>query len=338
MNHILVTGGAGFIGSNFVRHWQKANPNCKITVLDKLTYAGNRDNLPKLGTEISFIQGNITDPLIVSEAMQGVDTVVHFAAETHVDRSISQPDEFVKTNVLGTQVLLDQALRQGVQRFHHVSTDEVFGHLPLTTAEKWKENAPYNPRSPYAASKAGSDHLVRAYYTTFGLPVTISNCANNYGPFLYPEKLLALAITNILEGKPVPVYTPGNQIREWLYVTDHCEAIAQILEKGRIGETYFISHSAPDITNIDVIRKLLSIMGVGEEYIQFVPDRPGHDQRYGLDASKIYQELGWKARVGLDEGLARMVAWYKENQNWWKKIKSGSYQHYYQEQYQGKVV
>ena len=308
---ILITGGAGFIGSNFVHYWVNNHPNDEIFVLDKLTYAGNLENLENVKDKITFVKGDICDESEVDKAMKGIDTVVHFAAETHVDRSITDPGVFVRSNVLGTQFLLDAAKKHNVKRFHHVSTDEVFGDLPLGSKEKWNEATPYNPSSPYSASKAASDHLVRAYHRTFGLPITISNCANNIGSFMYPEKLLPLAITNLLAGKKIPVYTPGNQVREWLNVKDHCSAIDSILQKGKVGETYFISPDNEELTNLEVIKKLLKIMELGEERIEFVADRPGHDQRYAMDHSKITKELGWVPKYKLDETLKEMVDWYK---------------------------
>jgi dTDP-glucose 4,6-dehydratase len=335
---LLITGGAGFIGSNFVHYWVKNHPNDKIIVLDKLTYAGNLENLKAIKDKITFIKGDICDESVVDGAMSGVDTVVHFAAETHVDRSILDPAVFVKTNVLGTQILLEAAKKHQVKRFHHVSTDEVFGSLPLDSKEKWNEQTPYNPRSPYSASKAASDHLVRAYHYTYGLPITISNCANNIGPFMFPEKLLPLAITNLLEGKKVPIYKPGNQIREWLYVEDHCSGIEAILEKGKIGETYFIGPNNPELSNLEIIKKLLAIMSIGSDMLEMVGDRPGHDQKYAIDHSKIFKELGWKPKYGLDESLKMLVDWYRNNQPWWKKVKSGEYQKYYSQQYDKKVV
>jgi dTDP-glucose 4,6-dehydratase len=244
---ILVTGGAGFIGSNFIRYWLSKHADDDIWNLDKLTYAGNLENLREVqdNPRYHFVKGDICDAELVDSAMAGLDTVVHFAAESHVDRSILSPDAFIRTNVLGTAVLLEAALKNKVQRFHHVSTDEVFGMLPLDSKELWNEQTPYNPRSPYSASKAGADHLVRAYFTTYGLPVTISNCSNNIGPYCFPEKLLPLAITNLLEGKKVPIYKPGNQMREWLYVEDHCRAIETIIKKGKLGETYFVGPDNP---------------------------------------------------------------------------------------------
>lgn len=319
---ILITGGAGFIGSNFVHYWRAQYPKDSVVVLDKLTYAGNIKNLESVSKDISFIQGDICDPSVVDVAMEGVDTVVHFAAESHVDRSIADPDVFVKSNVLGTCVLLDAAKKHGVQRFHHVSTDEVFGHIELDSDEKWTESSPYSPRSPYSASKAASDHFVRAYYHTYNLPITISNCANNIGPFMFPEKFIPRAVTNILEGKKVPVYKPGNQVREWLYVEDHCSGIDAILKKGKIGETYFIGPDNPECSNLEVIKKVLQIMGVSEDVLEFVEDRPGHDQKYSLNHAKITHELGWKPRYALDEALEKTVSWYKHNEAWWKPLKA----------------
>jgi dTDP-glucose 4,6-dehydratase len=319
---ILVTGGAGFIGSNFVHYWVKNHPDDEIVVLDKLTYAGNLDNLESVKDKIEFVKGDICNLAEVDKVMNGVDTVVHFAAESHVDRSIADPDAFVRTNVLGTQVLLNAAKKHNVKRFHHVSTDEVLGSLELDSKEKWNEQSPYNPRSPYSASKAASDHLVRAYYHTYNLPVTISNCANNIGPFMFPEKLVPLAITNLLEGKKVPVYKPGNQVREWLYVEDHCRGIEVILEKGQAGETYFIGPDNWEFSNLELVKKILSLMGLPEDNIEFVSDRPGHDQKYALDHSKITEELGWQPKYGLDEALKKTIEWYKANEAWWKKLKN----------------
>ena len=330
---ILITGGAGFIGSNFVHYWVSHHPGDEIIVLDKLTYAGNLENLKDVEGKIKFIKGDICNEKDVEESMQSADMVVHFAAESHVDRSIMEPDEFVKTNILGTHVLLKAAFKNKVHRFHHVSTDEVFGQIPLNSKEKWTEDSPYNPRSPYSASKAASDHLVRAYFYTYNLPVTISNCANNIGPFCFPEKLIPLAITNVLEGKKIPVYKPGNQVREWLYVEDHCRGIEAILEKGKLGETYFIGPNNPELSNLEILKKLLKIMGALEDNLEYIGDRPGHDQKYALDHGKITRELGWKPKYGLDESLEKCVKWYKENQDWWKRIKSGEYQKYYEKQY-----
>jgi len=333
---LLVTGGAGFIGSNFVRYWVKNHPDDQIRILDKLTYAGNLENLKGILDDLEFFHADICDEHMVNQAMDEVDIVVHFAAESHVDRSVIDPSSFVRTNVLGTQVLLDAARKHNIKRFHHVSTDEVFGQIPLKSTEKWTEKSPYNPRSPYSASKAGSDHLVRAYYATYNLPVTISNCANNIGPYMFPEKLIPLAITNLLEGKNIPVYKPGNQVREWLYVEDHCNAIDAILAKGKIGETYFVGPDNPEFSNLEIIKKVLQIMNLPEDKIEFVGDRPGHDQKYALDHSKITNELGWSPTYKLDESLKLMVDWYSQNQEWWKRVKSGEYQKYYEQQYGSK--
>ena len=332
---LLVTGGAGFIGANFILYWLKAHPEDDIVNLDKLTYAGNLENLRSIEGNLHyrFIQGDVCDGQAVVKALVGVDTVVHFAAESHVDRSILAPADFILTNVVGTQVLLDAALKAGVKRFHHVSTDEVFGALELTDKNKFGETTVYNPRSPYSASKAGSDHLVRAYFHTFGLPTTITNCSNNYGPYQFPEKLIPLAITNILEGKKVPVYGDGLYVRDWLYVEDHCRAIELVLKQGKIGETYCVGGLTEDVSNLEIIRKILRFMGKGEEQIEFVTDRPGHDRRYAVDWTKIQKELGWKPQYDFDAWLKQTIAWYQTNRNWWEAIRSGTYQEYYKKQY-----
>lgn len=336
--NLLVTGGAGFIGSNFILYWLKKYPQDKIINLDKLTYAGNLENLKSVESNKNyhFIKGDIIDFKLVNEIIKEyqVDTIVHFAAESHVDRSILDPLPFVRTNVEGTYVLLEAALKNKIKRFHHISTDEVFGSLELGTKEKFNEKTPYNPRSPYSASKAASDHLVRAYFYTYNLPITISNCSNNYGPYQFPEKLIPLAITNLIEGKKVPVYGDGLYVRDWLYVEDHCRAIDLILHKGKVGETYFIGGLTEDISNIDLIKKILELMNKDESNIEFVKDRPGHDRRYAIDWSKINQELGWRPEVDLDTGLKITVNWYLKNQDWWKKVKTGEYLEYYKKQYQ----
>lgn len=332
---LLVTGGAGFIGSNFILYWMKNHPEDFIVNVDKLTYAGNLENLKSIQDDpnYSFIHGDITDPETVLKAMDGVDMVVHFAAESHVDRSILEPSPFVKTNVLGTQVLLDAALKTGVKRFHHVSTDEVFGSLELGSDSRFSEITPYDPRSPYSASKASSDHFVRAYYHTYNLPITITNCSNNFGPYHFPEKLIPLAITNLIEGGKVPVYGDGQQVRDWLYVEDHVRAIEAVLLKGKVGETYIVGGQTEDITNLEVIKKIIALLGKEESSIAFVKDRPGHDVRYAMDWSKIKNELGWEPKYSFDEWLEKTVQWYKENEEWWKNIKSGEYLKYYKEQY-----
>ncbi|MDZ4243699.1 MAG: dTDP-glucose 4,6-dehydratase [Candidatus Doudnabacteria bacterium] len=332
---LLVTGGAGFIGSNFIRYWLSHHPKDEIVNFDKLTYAGNLESLKDVegNKNYKFVKGDITDAVAVEKVMAGIDTVTHFAAESHVDRSIMDPHVFVKTNVLGTQILLEVALKNNIKRFHHVSTDEVFGSLPLEGKDKWDEKTPYAPRSPYSASKAAADHLVRAYHETFALPVTITNCANNIGPYVFPEKFLSLAITNLIEGKKVPVYTPGNQIREWLYVTDHCRAIDLILQKGKAGETYFVGPDNEELTNLEIIKKVLKIMDLGEERLEFVRDRPGHDQRYALNWSKIKKELGWEPSIKIDGALEMLVAWYRDNEWWWRPLKEKN-KDYYNKQYQ----
>lgn len=332
---LFVTGGAGFIGSNFILYWIKNHPEDFVVNFDKLTYAGNLENLKEVekNPQYSFIHGDICNSGEVEKALDGVDTVVHFAAESHVDRSILEPASFVTTNVVGTQVLLDAALKKNIKRFHHVSTDEVFGSLDLSSKDKFNEQTRYDPRSPYAASKAGSDHLVRAYYTTFGLQVSITNCSNNYGPYQFVEKLIPLAITNILEGKKVPVYGDGLNVRDWLHVEDHCRAIELVLQKGKIGETYCVGGVVDEINNLTVIKKILELMGKDESSIEFVKDRLGHDRKYAVDWSKIKSELGWEPQYGFDEWLKKTVEWYRANQEWWKRVKTGAYKEYYERQY-----
>lgn len=335
MSKVLVTGGAGFIGSNFTLYWVNNHPNDTVIVFDKLTYAGNLENLKSIEGKgnFVFIQGDITNPEMVESVMKGVDTVVHFAAESHVDRSIKSPAEFVATNIVGTQILLDSAVKHSIGRFHHISTDEVFGALQLDTPDKFSEKTSYNPHSPYAASKASSDHLVRAYHTTYGLPITITNCSNNFGPFHFPEKLIPLAITNALEDKKLPVYGDGLYVRDWLYVGDHVKAIEAVLQKGKIGETYVVGGMTKDVPNIDIAKMILKILNKSEELIEFVKDRPGHDRRYAVDWSKIHTELGWEPEHDFETWLNKTIDWYKENEKWWKDIKSGEYKNYYQSQY-----
>jgi dTDP-glucose 4,6-dehydratase len=320
---LLVTGGAGFIGSNFVRYWLAHHALDDVVNLDKLTYAGNRASLADVESDprYRFVQGDICDPSVVDDVMRDADIVVHFAAESHVDRSIATPGRFVETNVLGTCVLLDAALRHRVRRFHHVSTDEVFGALPLHGEDKFTPETPYAPRSPYAASKAGSDHLVRAYQVTYGLPVTITNCSNNFGPYQYPEKLIALAITNLLEDRKIPIYGDGLYVRDWLYVEDHCRAIDLVLERGQIGATYLVGGMTELYSNLEVARKLLALLGKDERWIEHVTDRPGHDRRYDVDWTRIRQELGWQPLHPFDEWLARTVEWYRAHPHWWKPLK-----------------
>lgn len=336
---LLVTGGAGFIGANFILYWLKNHPEDSIINFDKLTYAGNLETLKSVQDQDNyrFVQGDICDRTAVDAVMKEADIVVHFAAESHVDRSILDPSPFIKTNVEGTFVLLESAVQNKVLRFHHISTDEVFGSLPLNSDLKFSETTSYDPRSPYSASKAGSDHLVRAYHETFELPVTISNCSNNFGRFHFPEKLIPLAITNVLEGKKVPVYGDGLYVRDWLYVEDHCRAIERILQDGKIGETYVVGGLTEDIPNIEVVKRILNIMGQGEDMIEYVKDRPGHDRRYAVDWSKIQKELGWKPQYDFETALRKTITWYQENQSWWKHVKSGEYQTYYQTQYKKSI-
>lgn len=332
---LLVTGGAGFIGANFILYWLKHHPDDEIVNFDKLTYAGNLENLLSVekNPNYRFVQGDICASKDVAAAMDRIDTVVHFAAESHVDRSILEAAPFITTNVVGTQVLLDASLKAKVKRFHHVSTDEVFGALKLSTPDKFNEATAYDPRSPYSASKAGSDHLVRAYFHTFGLPVTITNCSNNYGPYQFPEKLIPLAVTNLLEGKKVPVYGDGKYVRDWLYVDDHCRAIDAVLTRGRVGETYCVGGLTEDVDNLTIIKNILSIMGKDESQIEYVTDRPGHDRRYAVDWTKINKELGWKPENDFQTWLNLTVSWYREHEDWWKRVKSGEYKEYYAKQY-----
>lgn len=335
---LLVTGGAGFIGSNFIHYWLKSNLNDEIVNLDVLTYAGNLENLKDLeGDECyRFVKGNIKDEKLVNELFEKekFDLIVHFAAESHVDRSVMSSADFIKTNVEGTMVLLDAAKNNGNVRFHHVSTDEVFGELDFEEAP-FNENTPYDPRSPYSASKAASDHLVRAYFHTHQLPITISNCSNNYGPYHFPEKLIPLFITNLIENKKVPVYGKGENIRDWIHVDDHNAGVEAVIKKGKTGETYCLGGSS-EKTNLEITKLILGLMGKGEEMIEYVKDRPGHDKRYAIDFSKAKNELDWEPQVSFEEGLKETIEWYKKNGDWWKRIKSGEYKNYYKEQYESR--
>ncbi|HBB37020.1 MAG: dTDP-glucose 4,6-dehydratase, dTDP-glucose 4,6-dehydratase [Candidatus Moranbacteria bacterium GW2011_GWC1_45_18] len=340
---LLVTGGAGFIGSNFIRYILKKYsssakasadmPDYQVVNLDLLTYAGNLENLKDVqeNPNYRFVKGDIADKDLVSDLVKDTDIIVNFAAESHVDRSILDSAAFIHTNIVGTHNLLEAAKNKGGKRFHHVSTDEVFGHLgPQDPA--FNEKTPFAPRSPYSASKAAADHLVMAYFHTHDLPVTISNCSNNYGPFQFPEKLHGLFITNLIEEKKVPVYGDGMQVRDWLFVEDHCEAIDAIIHKGKIGQTYCVGGNT-EKPNIEITKKILELLGKGEEMIEYVKDRPGHDRRYAIDFSKIKSELGWEPKTNFDEGMKKTVEWYQNNQNWWKEIKSGEYLKYYEKQY-----
>ena len=323
---LLVTGGAGFIGSNFVRMALSDKfPNFnveQITVLDLLTYAGDEENLKPIASDkrYKFIKGDIRDLELAKKLMQDADQVVHFAAESHVDRSIEGGSEFVSTNVMGTQVLLDAAKSSNIKRFVHVSTDEVYGSI---SEGSWPEDHPLLPNSPYSASKAGSDLLVRAYNRTHKLDTVITRCSNNYGQYQFPEKVMPLFITNIIEGKKVPLYGNGLNIRDWLHVDDHCRGIALALTKGRAGEVYNIG-GGTELTNVELTHKILKAMGVGEEFIQPVEDRKGHDLRYSVDISKINKELGYSPQVNFEEGLEQTINWYKNNEAWWKKHKQSA--------------
>lgn len=318
---LLVTGGCGFIGSNFIRYMLQNHKDCIIINLDKLTYAGNPENLREIegNPNYKFVKGDICDSRIVNELAAQVDAIVNFAAESHVDRSIENSAEFVRTNVLGTQVLLDAALRHGKKRFHQISTDEVYGSLGKEGY--FNEETPYDPRSPYSASKAAADYLVRAYFHTHRLPVTISNCSNNYGHYQFPEKLIPLFITNLMEGKKVPVYGQGMNVRDWLHVTDHCAAVDLILQKGDIGETYCIGGGC-EKTNMQITHLILEKLNKGKEFIEYVPDRKGHDFRYAIDFKKIKNALGWEPEYGFDEGISETIRFYVENPAWWQKLKS----------------
>jgi dTDP-glucose 4,6-dehydratase len=311
---ILVTGGLGFIGSNFITYFLKYHPSDCVVNLDKKTYAASPIAYERLQSfqNYKFILGDICDSELVLKLTRDVDTIVHFAAETHVDRAIKDPDLFVTTNVLGTLNLLKAARTNGVKRFHHVSTDEVFGSLDLESPEKFSETTPYNPRNPYSASKGASDFFVRAYHETYRLHTTITNCSNNFGPYQHPEKLVPKSILNLLSNKPVPIYGDGKNVRDWLYVEDHCSAIDLVLKKGEPGESYCVS-AGNEVSNIELARMIVEIMGKSDNLIQFVPDRPGHDRRYALDSRKIMKELGWRSNHAFRESLVQTVEWYKEN-------------------------
>ena len=334
---ILVTGGAGFIGSNFVYHMLESYPDYKIICLDSLTYAGNMETLATALTSplFTFVKGDISDREAVFDifAKHQPDIVVNFAAESHVDRSIVDPGVFLRTNIIGTGVLMDACRQFNTGRFHQVSTDEVYGDLPLDRPDLFfTEETPIHTSSPYSASKASSDLLALAYYRTYKLPVTISRCSNNYGPYHFPEKLIPLMIANALNNKPLPVYGKGENVRDWLYVKDHCIAIDLIIHKGRVGEVYNIGgHN--ERTNLNVVKTIIRELGKPESLITFVTDRPGHDQRYAIDPTKIHQELGWLPATSFDEGIKLTIQWYLDNRTWWGNILSGEYQDYYEKMY-----
>lgn len=334
---VLITGGAGFIGSNFVHYMVRKYSNYQIINLDALTYAGNLENVKDVENEANyrFVKGDITDrELIESLFAEGIDAVVNFAAESHVDRSIADPGIFVKTNVQGTQVLLDAAKKYGVRKYVQISTDEVYGTLGETGY--FTETTPLAPNSPYSASKAGADLLVRAYHETYGLPVNITRCSNNYGSYHFPEKLIPLMIINALNDRPLPVYGDGLNVRDWLHVEDHCSAIDLVLHKGRNGEVYNIGGNN-ERTNIEVVKAILRYLNKPESLITFVDDRLGHDRRYAIDATKIREELGWQPKYTFEEGLKKTIDWYLENRSWWENIVSGEYKEYYKRQYGQKL-
>jgi len=329
--NLLVTGGAGFIGSNFIHYILENYPQDKVINFDALTYAGNLENLKEVSNQSNyqFVHGDIMDTLLLEKIIPDIDVIVHFAAESHVDRSILDSDAFVRTNVNGTLNLLEVAKNNGNKRFHHISTDEVFGSLNLGDPA-FNESTPYDPKSPYSASKASSDHLVRSYCHTHKLPITISNCSNNYGPYQFPEKLIPFFITKLMAGEKVPVYGKGDNIRDWLHVKDHCVAIDKIIREGKIGETYCIGGNA-EKTNLEITHKILELMGFDEKQIEYVDDRKGHDQRYAVDFSKIKKELGWEHQISFEEGMQETVKWYRENIDWLENIKNGNYKKYNKE-------
>jgi len=333
MKRILVTGGCGFIGSNFVRFELESDPQLEVVNLDLLTYAGNPENLTDLAANARyrFVQGDIADrPLVERLLGEDVDAVVNFAAESHVDRSIQDSSPFVRTNVLGTQVLLDAAKAAGVRRYVQISTDEVYGSLGATGL--FTETTPIAPNSPYSASKAGADLLLRGYVHTFGFPGLITRCSNNYGPYQFPEKLIPLFISNAMEDKPLPVYGDGMQVRDWIHVLDHCRAIDRVLRNGRVGEVYNIGGRC-EKPNLEITRTILRLLVKPDTLIRYVQDRPGHDRRYAIDCSKIERELGWTPQIAFEDGLASTIRWYQENSEWVSRVRSGAYREYYQKQY-----
>ena len=335
--NIIVTGGAGFIGANFIYFLLKNRPSDKVICFDKLTYAGNLETLAtaQFMPNFKFVRGDIADRAAVDELFKSTkpDVVVNFAAESHVDRSIDEPELFLRTNIIGTSVLLDACKKFGIKRFHQVSTDEVYGDLPLDHPELFfTEQTNLHTSSPYSASKASADLLVQAYSRTYGIPATISRCSNNYGPYHFPEKLIPLMIINALNDKKLPVYGEGKNVRDWLYVEDHCRAIDKIIRQGREGEVYNVGgHN--ERSNLDVVEMILHILGKPESLIEFVTDRKGHDLRYAIDPSKIENELGWKPKMKFEDGIKKTIDWYVEHRDWWQKIISGEYQQYYEKMY-----
>jgi dTDP-glucose 4,6-dehydratase len=331
---LLVTGGAGFIGSNFIHYILREHPRWEVTNLDNLTYAGNLENLKDIpdGPDYNFIKGNIADRETVDDLLRrGFNAIINFAAESHVDRSILDASPFILTNIKGTQVLLEGAKKYRVEKFIQVSTDEVYGTIDQGS---YREVAPLSPASPYAASKASADLLCLAYWKTYRTPVVVTRCTNNFGPYQFPEKLIPLVITNALEDKTIPVYGDGCNVRDWIFVLDHCRALDAIIQRGQPGEIYNIG-SGNEKTNLELVRKLLELLGKPESLIQFVADRPGHDRRYALDSTKIARELGWQATHSFEEAFPAVVDWYVNNESWWRQIKNGEYAKYYQRMYPG---
>ncbi|MDO8870923.1 MAG: dTDP-glucose 4,6-dehydratase [Methanobacteriaceae archaeon] len=332
MTKILITGGAGFIGSNFVRYMLNKYPHYEIVNLDSLTYCGNLENLHGIedNPNYKFIKGDITDKSLVCDIVSKIDYVINFAAESHVDRSIEDPEIFIKSNIIGTQVLLDAAKKYGVKKYLQVSTDEVYGSLG--ESGYFREDTPLAANSPYSASKAGADLMVRAYNKTFDLPINITRCSNNYGPYQFPEKLIPLMISNALENEPLPVYGDGLNVRDWLHVYDHCTAIDLVLHQGKIGEVYNIGGNN-EKKNLEIIKLILENLDKPESLIKYVKDRPGHDRRYAIDSGKIQSELGWTPKYTFETGIAETIQWYLDNKDWWEKVKSGEYLEYYQKMY-----
>lgn len=338
---LIITGGAGFIGSNFIYYQLKHHSDDEFICLDKLTYAGNLSslNVAIKQQNFKFVKGDIADRDFVYSLFEAEkpDIVVNFAAESHVDRSILEPELFLKTNVIGTGVLMDACRKYGIKRYHQVSTDEVYGDLPLGRPDLFfTETTPLHTSSPYSASKAGADLLVLAYHRTYGLPVTISRCSNNYGPYHFPEKLIPLMIINALHDKALPVYGDGANVRDWLYVEDHCSAIDLIIRNGREGEVYNVGgHN--EKSNLDVVKIILKALGKSEDLITFVKDRPGHDRRYAIDPTKIHNELGWLPQTKFEDGITKTIEWYLANKDWWQEIISGEYQNYYEKMYKNRI-
>jgi dTDP-glucose 4,6-dehydratase len=319
---MLVTGAAGFIGSNFVRYWLARHPSDELVAYDSLTYAGDRRSLADVEDRLLFVEGDIADQDLAEKVMgeEEVEVVVNFAAESHNSLAVLDPSRFFRTNVLGTQALLEAARRAGTRRFHHISTCEVYGDLPLDSAESFTEESPYRPRTPYNASKAAADHAVRAYFETYELPVTITNCSNNYGPYQFPEKVIPLFVTNALDDRPLPLYASTENRREWLHVLDHCRAVELVLERGRAGETYNVG-SGVEASIEEVADRILELLDKSPDLKTIVPDRPGHDRRYLLDSTKLRTELGWQPEIGFGDGLGDTVRWYADHRDWWEPLK-----------------